>query len=341
MLLSPLALLLVSMQTGLPLPPSMDAALHISPMQQPAGLNQVAATPQGGRQFAAGSIDSDDFNRATLGSGWTQIGSAAFSISADTLVSGAGNEWMQRTGLSVDYKDATTEFDLLPGPTGLTYTAAVTGGGATDRLWTKVQSNGGGGVYDFIGFYHLTGSASGLTTYGGFFAITPVTGGRVRMYITNAGDTMNIDIDEGHDGVFEYHYESSGIIADLGAVLGDEVGIAGYNAQADNWALGDGPSGPTLTVSGTCPGLNTFAVTGSDPFGPIGIVYGPAGSLTLAGGVCAGMTLDVGVPTIAGIFAGDINGDLSFSATLPSGACGLTVQAVDVNNCAPSNTEVL
>jgi len=328
------------MQTGLPLPPSMDPALHISPMQQPAGLNQVAVMPQGGRQFAAGSIDSDDFNRAALGSGWTQIGGAAFSISANTLVSASGNEWIQRTGLLVDYKDATTEFDLLPSPAGLSYTAAVTGGGATDRLWTKVQSSSGG-TYGNIGFYHLTGTASGLTTYGGYFSITPVTGGRVRMYITNAGDTMNIDIDEGHDGVFEYHYESSGIIADLGAVLGDEVGIAAWSAQADNWALGDGPSGPSLTVSGTCPGLNTFDVSGSDPFGPIGIVYGPAGTLTLAGGVCAGMTLDVGVPTIAGIFAGDINGDLSFSATLPAGACGLTVQAVDVNNCAPSNTEVL
>jgi len=32
-------------------------------------------------------------------------------------------------------------------------------------------------------------------------------------------------IDEAYDGVFEHHCENSGIIADLGAVLRDEVGI--------------------------------------------------------------------------------------------------------------------
>ncbi len=339
MLLLPLSLALAPLQTGLPLPPSMDPNLAQGPMGH-TRMSFVGAHPNQPQSLAAGSIDSDDFNRVSLGTGWTQVAGANFSISNDTLISGSGNNWIRRTGLSVPYEDATTEFDLLTNPGFASYTGAVMGGSAVDRLWTKVQSNSGG-MYDYIGFYHLTGTPSGLTNYGGFFAITPVTGGRVRMYITNAGDTMNIDIDEAYDGVFEYHYESSGIIADLGAVLGDEVGICGVIAISDNWALGDGPSGPNLSLTGSCPGLISFGVNGATPFGAVGLLYGPSGSLTLASGSCAGMTLEIAAPTIGGIFAADINGDLFFSATLPAGACGLSVQAVDVGACTPSNAEIL
>jgi hypothetical protein len=341
MLLSPLSLLLVSMQAGAPALAAQDPTLnpsqafHTAPVSAP-WLGTMSRN-QGGQIFA-GSIDSDDFNRPAIGSEWTQVGAGSFAISADTLISASGNDQMVRTGTTAAYEDQTVEFDLLPSPAGLSYTAAITGIGA-NQLFTKVQSNSGG-VYDFIGFYQGF-NGGGLGTYGGFVAITPVTGGHVRMYITNAGDTMNVDIDEANDGVYEYHYESSTIVSSFAGTLGTGTGIGGWAAQADNWELGDGPSGPALSVAGTCPGLNTFTITGSDPFGPIGIVYGPAGSFTVSGGACSGLALDIAVPTIAGIFAADAAGGLTFSATLPAGACGATVQAVDVNNCAPSNSEVL
>lgn len=136
----------------------------------------------------------------------------------------------------------------------------------------------------------------------------------MRIYVTDAEDTMNIDIDEDGDGVFEYHYESSGILAEFGGTLGAGLGIGGWATQSDNWALGDGPSGPTLAVSG---------------------------SFTIAGGTCAGTTLDIGAPTLAGIFGADASGTLSLTVTLPAGVCGLTVQAVDTSTCSASNSAVL
>jgi len=102
-----------------------------------------------------------------------------------------------------------------------------------------------------------------------------------------------------------------------------------------------GPSGPTLTITGTCPGLMTFDVSGGTAFGALGLAYGPAGSFTIGGGGCAGTTLGISAPSIAGVFGLDVNGDLSFSATIPSGACGLTVQGLDLSNCDTTNTATL
>lgn len=337
-----ISILFLALQGAAPAASLQDVTLLGSPTVAPSSSAFAPTLANAQRQgliaLAAGAIDSDDFDRLTLGTDWTQMSVGSMAISANTLTSGTGNDWMQRVGTTAAYEDATVEFDLLPNTSGTTsYVAMVTGIGI-DQLYTKIQ---GSASYTNIGFYRgFNGGALG--TYGGFVSITAVTGGHVRMYISNAGDTMNVDIDEGFDGVYEYHYESSGILANFAGTLGTGVGIGGYNFMSmDNWELGDGPSGPTLAVTGTCPGLNTFSVTGATPFGAVGIAYGPVGSLTVAGGICAGMVLDIAPPTIAGIFGADVSGGVIFSASLPAGACGLGVQAVDVANCAPSNMVVL
>ncbi len=338
MVVSPLSLVLVALQGGAPVIAAQDPTLN--PAQTAASIpGGFVAAPSGlgGGTLAAGSIDSDDFNRASLGSGWQQEFSGSFLISADKLVSGSGNDWISRVGTTAAYEDQTVEFDLGFGPTGLTYVAAVTGIG-TEQLYTKVQSNSGG-AYDFIGFYQGF-NGGGIGTYGGFVGITPVQGGHVRMYISNAGDTMNVDIDEDLDGVYEYHYESSGILASFSG-LGTGTGLGGWAADCDNWELGDGPSGPTLAITGSCPGLTTIDVTGANAFAGIALTYGAAGSFTIPSGGCAGTVLDINGPTLAGIFGADASGSLSISVTLPAGVCGLTVQAVDTNDCSVSNTDTL
>jgi hypothetical protein len=320
-----------------PLLPAQDPTLNLNASAQ-SGLHQVAAGSFNGGQMNAGSIDSDDFNRASLGAGWSQQSAASFAITSNTLTSASGNDWILRAGTTAAYQDQTTEFDLLGPPPSLSYVAAVMGVGS-DQLYTKVQSNSGG-AYDYIGFYHGF-NGSGLGSYGGFFAITPVSGGRVRISVSNAGDTMNVDIDEGFDGVYEYHYDSSGIIANFSGTLGTGVGIGGWAASCDNWDLGDGPSGPTLAISGSCPGLKTFDVAGATPFGAVAVLYGAAGSFTKPHGACSGLTLGISSPNLAGIFGASAAGTLSFAANVPGGACGLTVQAVDVSTCTATNTHTL
>jgi len=93
------------------------------------------------------------------------------------------------------------------------------------------------------------------------------------------------------------------------------------------------PSGLTLTTSGTCPGFTTISVTGGP--GSNALLSGVAGSFTVLGGTCAGTTVDIATPTFRGIIGS------SLTVTLPAGACGLTIQVVDVTTCEVSNAVVL
>lgn len=91
-----------------------------------------------------------------------------------------------------------------------------------------------------------------------------------------------------------------------------------------------------LTLSGTCPGVMTITVTGAAPGATIAVVYGNAGSFTLPSPPCAGVTLDLDFPNLAGLFTADANGDLVLTPTIPSVVCGWTMQVVDASNCAVS-----
>lgn len=124
-----------------------------------------------------------------------------------------------------------------------------------------------------------------------------------------------------------------------------DAGFSGSIFQTRNWNgtmyYDAGPSGPSLTVTGTCPGPVTLDIAGATPFGGVALAYGPAGTFSIPSGSCAGTSLDIGAPTLATILGADAGGAVSFSVTLPAGACGLTVQAVDLGACVASNSAVL
>ncbi len=199
--------------------------------------------------------------------------------------------------------------------------------------WTLIGSYSGVSAgQDLPTFMDMTGNgvtfASG-TTYGIYVALTSY-GVQSFRYTngTTGGDTFsNADVT---------------LLTNAGLT---DTGFSGTIFQTRNWNgtmyYDAGPSGPSLTVTGTCPGPVTLDIAGATPFGGVALAYGPAGSFSIPSGGCAGTSLDIGSPTLATILGADAGGGVSFAVTLPAGACGLTVQAVDLGSCAVSNAAVL
>jgi hypothetical protein len=121
------------------------------------------------------------------------------------------------------------------------------------------------------------------------------------------------------------------------------------NPGFDSWPFFDytfrtytgGAGGLTLSASGVCPGPVQISLSGATANGDVAFAYGPAGSFVIPSGVCIGTSIDIGSPTLAGIFSADASGNYSIAPTLPAGLCGLTLQAVDMTTCAVSNAVVL
>lgn len=98
---------------------------------------------------------------------------------------------------------------------------------------------------------------------------------------------------------------------------------------------------PTLTRSGTCPGLVNLTFSGCTPGQPVYFLYGQAGSFTKPTGTCAGMTLGITRPTVGAWWLANNGGGGQMNLTIPPSGCGLTVQCVDWATCTPTNTVTL
>ncbi len=248
---------------------------------------------------ARGVNECDDFNRANgpMGGNWTdQVGVQMIAGNMGQGLVGQGNAYMLHNTAADFYSNAVVSFDLI-GATGLNYVAMITGTNGPDQLYTKIQSNSGG-LFDYIGFYTGFNGAS----YGtGFTAITPITGGRITMYVTNAGDTMNVDIDEDFDGFVDYTYSSSGING-MGLALGSGAGIGTYGVGTyDNWDFNAGCGSPVNEIPG---------MTVPHSFIDMDLV-GPAGPTTVAAlnaaGTNGGATLGNVILTPSGVIQGVYN----------------------------------
>lgn len=145
-------------------------------------------------------------------------------------------------------------------------------------------------------------------------------------------------------------------VADLSAYAGNSSvnvvfhysGDFAHDAGIDNVDVTDGgTAGPSISVSAGAPGgPMTFDFAGFTANGQIAIVYGPAGSLTLTSGPCAGITLGVlpiNFPPTSGliILVADGSGNAQLTQNVPGGAAGLSVQAADVATCGLTGVIVL
>jgi len=102
-----------------------------------------------------------------------------------------------------------------------------------------------------------------------------------------------------------------------------------------------GVPSPQLGVYGLCPGLITIDVQTASPNSWVGIVFGQPGQILLQGGSCAGHWLDLANPTLMAIHRSNGQGAVNFLMFAPAGACGISLQAVDLASCAVSNTDTL
>lgn len=102
-------------------------------------------------------------------------------------------------------------------------------------------------------------------------------------------------------------------------------------------------AGLNLALRGTCPGTIAFDATGATPGAKVAFVYafGTGNQKIPNGKPCAGTTLGLnGSAKLARLVTADGNGNASFSAPVPAGACGrVFVQAIDLSTCDTSNVE--
>ncbi len=106
------------------------------------------------------------------------------------------------------------------------------------------------------------------------------------------------------------------------------------------WAVsvGGGNAGPTLSVSGSCPGRITITGTGLTPGGSVQIwsARNP-GSTTINTGSCAGTTLDIARARAFNTRTADSNGNLSVRLNANDAICGRLFQLLDLTTCSTSN----
>jgi len=99
--------------------------------------------------------------------------------------------------------------------------------------------------------------------------------------------------------------------------------------------------GPSLTVTGGCPGAKVLTVSGANPNAQLAIAHGASGSFIIPNGPCIGAELDLSSPTLAGFFNADAAGNLTLNFNAPAGFCGRSVQVIDMSSCLVSQVAIL
>jgi len=169
-----------------------------------------------------------------------------------------------------------------------------------------------------------------MTAYTGYSDVTVVTvydGGMSPIYTS-----APINVPDQNAVPFLYTAASIGKVTMQSSVYS-------WSVMIDNHKFGGG--GVSLSKTGSCPGPVTLNATGCTAGGNVAILYGTAGSFTKNGNPCNGLTLGIANPTLAAMRTANGAGAASLSFNAPPGACGRTVQAVDVGSCTASNTILL
>lgn len=240
---------------------------------------------------------SDDFDRpntSRMGPDWTEyIGDQVLENNH-----GRGNvadnfAFMLHNSASLNPPDARMEIDLLPPlGSGGPHVALIAGASPGSYQWfyTKIQDGTNDGSYDRIYFYSVSnGRAWGSTRFRDLDR--PIATGRVSMYFTNGGDTLNVDIDADFDGSVDQHYSNSGALAV--PVAGTRFGIGTWAMGSyDNWRVVDCAASSWRTygsgLAGTL-GVPAIAASGNPVLGTlVTVAIGNSHGTTSGGAVVLG-----------------------------------------------------
>jgi len=99
------------------------------------------------------------------------------------------------------------------------------------------------------------------------------------------------------------------------------------------------PPGPTIALTGACPGPATVQMTNMTAGGLVGLGYSRnLGNAVIPTGGCAGTVLDLAGPTLLTQVVADGQGAANFQGNIPVTACGnVHLQALDFSSCETSN----
>lgn len=100
--------------------------------------------------------------------------------------------------------------------------------------------------------------------------------------------------------------------------------------------------GPSLSISGPCPGTIDVEASGLTPGGDVAVLSGRgAGSDVVPGGPCAGALSDLSGLGLITVVSADGRGDIAVSPSVGGPTCGKHIQFLDLASCALSNTQVV
>lgn len=267
-------------------------------------------------------------------SGWTLADEDQDSYTFGTQIIGAGDFLILVGGTldtlnTTEEKKAIFEADWLEGNSDSRVLGVSPGlilGNNSDEL---VLSNAAGDVVWQLAYGNdeANGKATFLTTDD--YSVNNY-GTKAAPGIVREGD------DNGDVGFLGYEKNSSDFVVDPNAY--ESVN----EDRGSPFFVGSEARGVELKISGDCPGDIEVEVELATPGGQVALVYSPrTGNFTIPGGnPCAGTELGLSnAVTLFGVFSADDSGDVTIEATVPGGACGLSVQAIDLATCAVTNVD--
>ena len=194
---------------------------------------------------------------------------------------------------------------------------------------------------DDLAWYPPTGELFGLGAGGGdVYAFSTVDGSTdLRFegpFINNHGWAW--DADTGRFWAFDW----SGNVYSYGVDPWDQLLEASGLPAMGGAATGAMGGGPDLTILGSCPGEMDIRAEGLTPGGAAAVIYGPgAGSSVIPGGPCAGVRSGLAGVRLLLVTSADGAGRMSMRPSVPPGACGLSLQVLDVDTCTLTDVETL